>query len=49
MQRQRPLVLFLTTRGGGYTEKAMTSLSLSLTLSVHLTLQLFNNLMKTVP
>ena len=32
-QRQRPLVLFLATRGGGYTEEATTSLTLSLTLS----------------
>ena len=33
-QRQRPLVLFLATRGGGYTEEATTSLSLSLSLSL---------------
>ena len=32
-QRQPPLVLFLATRGGGYTEEATTSLSLSHALS----------------
>ena len=34
-QRQRPLVLFLTTRGGGYTEEATTSLSLSLSHALY--------------
>ena len=33
-QRQRPLVLFLSTRGGGYKREARTSLSLSVTRSV---------------
>ena len=32
-QRQQPLVFFFTTRGGGYTVEATTSLSLSLSLS----------------
>ena len=32
-QRQRPLVLFLATRGGSYTVEATTSLSFSLYLS----------------
>ena len=35
-QRQRPLVLFLATRGGGYTEEATTSLSISLSRSLTL-------------
>ena len=33
-QRQRPLVLLFTTRGGGYKMEATTSLSLSLSLSL---------------
>ena len=33
-QRQRPLVLFFATRGGGYTEEATTSLSLSRSLTL---------------
>ena len=32
-QRQQPLVFFFASRGGGYTVEAMTSLSLSLSLS----------------
>ena len=32
-QRQQPLVFFFTTRGGGYTVEATTSLSLSLSLT----------------
>ena len=41
-QRQRPLVPFLATRGGGYNEEATTSLSLSLTLSHALYTSLYN-------
>ena len=40
-QRQRALVLFFTTRGGGYKMEATTSLSLS--LSVTRFVQLFYN------
>mgnify|MGYP006973849238 CR=1 FL=1 len=43
-QRQRPLVPFLATRGGGYNEKATTSLSLSLSLSHTLSHALYKNL-----
>ena len=35
-QKQRPLVLFLATRSGSYTEEATTSLSHSLSLSLSL-------------
>ena len=41
-QRQRPLVFFFTTRGGGYKMEATTSLSLSLSLSLYLLHTLYN-------